>query len=178
MVNMTETLNQVRDFLNTWEIPNDTRVPVDHLEVLASTPERWAGAFAGLPRPRHADLADLRSLRADLRAALGQTHPVGLADRVIRHELVVTLREAPGEAVLIRPARPSTAGDLLAAAVNAVAAGRWHRLKACPDCQWVFYDTSRNASRTWCAMTPGRPDGRGCGGIAKTRAYRARSRAG
>ncbi|MGN9909600.1 CGNR zinc finger domain-containing protein [Phytohabitans sp. LJ34] len=174
---MTEALDQVRDFLNTWEVPNDTRVPVDHLEALVSTPERWARAFPDLPRAARADLADLRALRADLRAVLGHTHPVGLGDRLARHDLVVTLREPPHEpAVLIRPARPSAAGDLLAAAVNAVAAGRWHRLKACPDCQWVFYDTSRNASRTWCAMTPGGPAGRGCGGIAKTRAYRARSR--
>ncbi|WP_173163125.1 CGNR zinc finger domain-containing protein [Phytohabitans suffuscus] len=175
---MPGALDQVRDFLNTWEIPNDTRVPVDHLAALVAAPERWAAAFPGVTRPARDDLADLRALRADLRAALGLTHPVSLGDRVERHRLVVTLREAPDEpALLVRPATASATGDLLAAAVNAVAAGRWHRLKSCPDCRWVFYDTSRNASRTWCAMTPGGPDGRGCGGIAKTRAYRARASA-
>ncbi|WP_218579339.1 hypothetical protein [Phytohabitans houttuyneae] len=38
-------------------------MPVDHLEALVTEPERWARAFPGLPRPRPADLADLRALR-------------------------------------------------------------------------------------------------------------------
>ena len=52
-----------------------------------------------------------------------------------------------------------------------------HHLRTCPDCGWVFYDSGRNARRTWCSMTAA--DGaRGCGSIAKTRAYRARRAAG
>jgi predicted RNA-binding Zn ribbon-like protein len=47
----------------------------------------------------------------------------------------------------------------------------WDRLKACrlDDCQWVFYDHSKNRSRTWCSM-------RVCGNRAKARAYRERRR--
>jgi predicted RNA-binding Zn ribbon-like protein len=41
----------------------------------------------------------------------------------------------------------------------------------------VFYDSSRNARRTWCSMTAA-GGARGCGSIAKTRAYRARHAAG
>jgi predicted RNA-binding Zn ribbon-like protein len=42
-------------------------------------------------------------------------------------------------------------------------------MKACAadDCQWAFYDSSKNRSRTWCSMDV-------CGHRAKTRAYRAR----
>lgn len=58
---------------------------------------------------------------------------------------------------------------VLAAVADAQAAGTWHRLKACAaeSCQWAFYDSSRNRSRTWCSMEV-------CGNRAKTRAYRAR----
>lgn len=163
MVNMAEQapgdLETVRTFLNTWEIPNDTREPVDRLE-------EWAAEFGG---------ADgLAKLRDDLRTALGQTHPVGLAGTLSRYPLTVVLASSE-RPVELAPVEPSTGGRLLALAVSAIADGQWHRLRACPDCQWVFYDSSRNASRTWCAMTSGGPSGRGCGSIAKTRAYRART---
>jgi predicted RNA-binding Zn ribbon-like protein len=71
-----------------------------------------------------------------------------------------------------RPAKegvPALFARLLAAVADAQCAGTWDRLKACgaDDCQWAFYDTSRNRSRTWCSMEV-------CGNRAKTRAYRAR----
>ena len=70
---------------------------------------------------------------------------------------------------------PSSTGDALAIVTRALTDGTWSRLRACPDCQWVFYDTSRNNRRTWCSMTAS--DGaRGCGSIAKTRTYRQRRR--
>ena len=63
--------------------------------------------------------------------------------------------------------------DLLAEVHRAHAAGEWPRLKACanPDCQWVYYDGSRNRSGRWCSMNE-------CGDVMKARAYRQRSRAG
>jgi predicted RNA-binding Zn ribbon-like protein len=71
-----------------------------------------------------------------------------------------------------RPAEQGVAAlfaRLLAAVADSQCAGTWDRLKACAadDCQWAFYDTSRNRSRTWCSMEV-------CGNRAKTRAYRAR----
>ncbi len=47
--------------------------------------------------------------------------------------------------------------------------GSWARLKACPaeDCQWAFFDSSRNRSKTWCSMEV-------CGNRSKTRRYRSR----
>jgi predicted RNA-binding Zn ribbon-like protein len=76
-----------------------------------------------------------------------------------------------GEA-FARPARegvPALFARLLAAIADAQCAGNWYRLKACAadDCQWAFYDSSRNHSRTWCSMEV-------CGNRAKTRAYRKR----
>ena len=71
-----------------------------------------------------------------------------------------------------RPAKegvPALFARLLAAVADAQCAGTWDRLKACAadDCQWAFYDSSRNQSRTWCSMEV-------CGNRAKTRAYRTR----
>jgi predicted RNA-binding Zn ribbon-like protein len=51
--------------------------------------------------------------------------------------------------------------------------GSWDRMKACANhgCRWLFYDHSRNRSRTWCTMDL-------CGSQAKMRAYRSRRSAG
>jgi predicted RNA-binding Zn ribbon-like protein len=49
--------------------------------------------------------------------------------------------------------------------------GSWSRLKMCgnPDCQWVFYDRSRNQQGNWCNMAV-------CGNRLKNRQLRARRR--
>ncbi|GAA1677624.1 CGNR zinc finger domain-containing protein [Fodinicola feengrottensis] len=161
-------LEVVRTFLNSWVIPNDTREAEDQLETVD-----WAATYPDLAPPT--DFPELRALRDDLRAALGQSHPVSLTDQLARHRLVPMLAPAgSARPVELVAAAPTASGQLLARVITAIADGRWRRLRACPDCRWVFYDTSRNGSRTWCAMTAGGPFGRGCGSIAKTRAYRAR----
>ena len=49
--------------------------------------------------------------------------------------------------------------------------GTWARLKVCgnPDCQWAFYDRSRNQQGSWCDMSL-------CGNRLKNRELRARRR--
>jgi predicted RNA-binding Zn ribbon-like protein len=44
-----------------------------------------------------------------------------------------------------------------------------HRLRHCPDCDWVFQDTTRNGRRTWCDMAD-------CGSRAKARRHYQRHR--
>ncbi|SDK36733.1 CGNR zinc finger domain-containing protein [Nonomuraea jiangxiensis] len=146
-------LERVREFINTWWIPNDTRVPEDRL---TASPEVVA-------------------FRDDLRAALGQERPGAVQAWLRRHPLRAEVSQDPGEpALVLRPEGESPIGPLLAVVAAEIGTGRWARLKACPDCQWVFYDHSRNASRRWCAMAPAGSGGRGCGSIAKVRAYRRR----
>ena len=60
-------------------------------------------------------------------------------------------------------------GRLLVIVHEAIRDGTWERLKACRahDCEWAFYDGTRNHSRTWCDMQV-------CGNRAKARAYRER----
>ena len=49
--------------------------------------------------------------------------------------------------------------------------GERDRLKVCPagDCGWLFIDTSKNRSRTWCSMKT-------CGNTAKVKRFRERQK--
>jgi predicted RNA-binding Zn ribbon-like protein len=75
-------------------------------------------------------------------------------------------------AVTLRPAAEGFRGSLarlLIPVAEAAQDGTWPRVKACraDDCQWAFYDRSRNRSGVWCDMSV-------CGNRTKVRAYRAR----
>jgi predicted RNA-binding Zn ribbon-like protein len=61
-------------------------------------------------------------------------------------------------------------GALLAIVAEAMLAGTWRRMKACPGrhCGWVFFDRSRNGTGRWCSMSV-------CGGREKARSYYQRS---
>ncbi len=63
-------------------------------------------------------------------------------------------------------------GTILSVVYDSMRDGSWSRLKACPAerCQWVFYDTSRNRTSTWCSMAI-------CGNRTKVRNYQERRRA-
>ena len=52
---------------------------------------------------------------------------------------------------------------------DAQADGTWSRLKMCanPECEWAFYDRSRNRQGAWCTMAS-------CGNRLKNRRFRAR----
>jgi predicted RNA-binding Zn ribbon-like protein len=159
-----EPLERVRELLNSWRIPNDTRTPTDLFDrFLRSTP-------TASPPER----AVLRALRDDLRACLEQ--PAKEAARL--NAWIARLAVAPvvAEGAIRFGASGGLPGRLLAIVLCAVADGRWGRLKACPDCHWVFYDYTRNGSKRWCLMNAGGPQGRACGTIAKVRRYRERNR--
>lgn len=64
-------------------------------------------------------------------------------------------------------------GVLLSTAAQAMVQGTWQRLKICPgrNCDWAFYDHSRNLGGRWCSMAV-------CGGREKARAHYQRRRVG
>lgn len=166
-------LEPVRELLNSWLIPNDSRQPADEFAALARR-RGWTGPEAAL----------VRELRDDLRRVVedgaaeggvveGGGAGSGLDDWIVRMDL----RPSVSQGELTYRHRGGPAGDLLAAVVAAVGAGTWKRMKACPDCRWVFYDSTRNGSKRWCLMYAGGPDGRACGTIAKVRRYRDRQAA-
>lgn len=156
-------LEQVRALLNSWRIPNDTRLATDRF-----------GDYARDHGLHPDDIGPLRELRDDLRAVV-EGAP-GAASRVGAWAARLGLRPVirDGDIGFEHPGCP--ADGILAIALTAAADGRWRRLKACPDCRWIFYDHTRNASKRWCLMYAGGPDGRACGTIAKVRQYRQKQK--
>jgi predicted RNA-binding Zn ribbon-like protein len=172
-------LGLVRDFVNTWEGELGTDTGTEELDSPEAL-EAWMRG-RGLEVGTGMDGDDLRrairfreALRHMLVANSGAELDPTTVEVVRRaaHEAPLQVRvDAAGEA----RAEPAEDGvralfaQTLAAIARAQATGTWTRLKACTadDCQWAFYDHSRNRSRTWCSMEV-------CGNRAKTRSYRAR----
>lgn len=174
-------LELARRFLNTWRIDDGTREPADELPWLLRDHRAWVERFPGWP-PGVGDAEDLLvCLREDLRVTLGA--PEGWTERLNGwlkgYPLVVhVVEENHGASVRYEPApEAGFAGRVLAAVVRSVEDGTLFRLKACPECRWVFYDKSRSRTRVWCGMYAGE-GGRACGTIAKVRRYRQRRKAG
>ena len=152
-------LEPVRTLLNSWLIPNDSRRPADNFGQLARD-QSWRGQTARV----------VAQLRDDLRQVVETGDTSGLNQWIARLELRLAVED--GQLAYRHQGGP--AGELLAAVIGAIGEGSWRRLKACPDCHWVFYDNTRNGSKRWCLMYAGGPDGRACGTIAKVRRYRDR----
>jgi predicted RNA-binding Zn ribbon-like protein len=108
---------------------------------------------AGGPPPNKSALATLRSV-----ASRGNAHASMDDDGAIR-------LAADGDSVRERLM------ELMLIIRDAQRDDTWARLKACAndECQWAFYDRSRNRGGTWCEMA-------GCGNRLKNRAFRARSK--
>jgi len=153
-------LERVRELLNTWLIPNDTRQPTDRFD-----------AYAHEQRLDRRRANQLRRLRDDLRAAVEQADD---AEERLNHwigELNVRVGVEQGRVRFRHAGGP--AGELFDHVLAAIGDDTWARLKACPDCRWVFYDHTRNRSKRWCLMNAGGPQGRSCGTIAKVSRFRA-----
>lgn len=162
----------VRDFVNT----TDRETGVDEIASRAEL-TRWLVDHGLMPRASRStssDHAEALRLRAGLRRALELNHDGGadalpelaaaLADQP------VTLTWTPEGATLTTTAAGVRGGlaRIAIAAHTATTDGHWPRLKICAwdECEWAYYDHSKNRSRNWCEY--------GCGNLAKTRAYRAR----
>ena len=127
-----------------------------------------------------ADLARALDVREGLRAVLLANNGLPLdearvdrLDRAVRRA-GVRVRFQPGRDPELVPDSTGVDGAiarLMAIVAAAVEHGRWERLKACPrdECEWAFYDRSKNRSGRWCQMEV-------CGNIEKARAFRQRRR--
>ena len=74
-----------------------------------------------------------------------------------------------GKVVLKSPAFFDAVFSVIAAdAIQRLSEDQRPRLRKCPDCKMLFFDSSRPGKRIWCSSTSG------CGNRAKVRRHRAR----
>jgi len=108
-----------------------------------------------------AEAERLRAFREALRAVLvGRAGPpLGPAD--------VRLEVDDAGRTSLAPARAGADGviaSVLGILHEAQLSGDWARMKACRQCEYAFYDRSKNRSAAWCSMAI-------CGNRTKNRAY-------
>jgi predicted RNA-binding Zn ribbon-like protein len=167
------------EFVNTLDIEEETDALADPGQLEVWIRERTGDHAGDLDGT---DVDRVLALRESLRTLL-----LGNNGEGVDAPALVPLREAAERARLrttfspdgrleLAPARSGLGGfeaRLLLAIERLQAHGAWPRLKACTEeeCQWAFYDTTRNHSRTWCSMDV-------CGNREKTRRYRERKGTG
>lgn len=162
-------------FVNTADLEEETE-KIGDPQALQGWVEEQTGEY--LPIPDDEALARVLELRESFRALLrtnnggeaGEAELAPLRDAAERSRYRTSF--GPDGELTLAPARADLSGfeaRLLLAMERIQAQGAWPRLKACTDdgCQWAFFDTTRNRSRTWCSMEE-------CGNKEKTRRYRAR----
>jgi predicted RNA-binding Zn ribbon-like protein len=171
-------LQLVIDFVNTLD--------VEAGEDQADTPEQLAAWLdehelrpGDAPALGAGELEQAIALRESLRQVLvGHSRREQETGDAARHLEAVaergqlSVRFGAGGDVEIAPRAGGYAGllaRLLVPVTHAAMDGSWARVKACvaDDCQWAFYDSSRNRSGRWCDMAV-------CGNREKVRTYRSK----
>lgn len=169
-------IDLVVEFVNTRNLEDGTDL-IGEPEAL----ERWIDRHAGGlevgsvdPGSQRRLLALRESLRALLRTNNGgeakEDELRALREAAERSRFQTTLDDDGRLGIDAAGGGPEAFESRLLLALERIQSlGSWPRLKACTDddCQWAFYDTSRNRSRTWCSMEE-------CGNREKTRRYRRR----
>ena len=170
-------LELLQRFVNTWN--HEFPASWDRLGTPART-RSWLASTRLVPRDAGvtpSDVGRLRDLREAIRALAiahhDDTAPPFAAVRTIRAEaarvhLALGITK-DGSTTLggFGDAADAAVGTVLAILHEAQLTGTWHRMKACRQCEYLFYDRSKNRSAAWCAMAI-------CGNRTKNRAYRRR----
>lgn len=140
---------------------------------------RTKGLVAAGEVVSEADAARLRELREAIRGLIVANQrrapdPASVAvvrRAAARAELRVALH-GDGRTTLEPAARGvnGAVATLLVILHEAQLSGDWERMKGCRECEYAFYDRSKNRSAAWCAMSI-------CGNRTKNRAFYRRRRA-
>ncbi len=174
-----DQLGRIQALVNTAELPDGPDRLADPADA-----QPWLvanGLLSAHSELRNDDLARLRGVREGLRAMLvhnaGGPPPTPSALAPLRDVAADGTARADfdehGEIMLSATGNSvhSRLVEMLLIIRDAQRDGTWSRLKACgnDDCQWAFYDRSRNHGGTWCDMSS-------CGNMLKNREFRARKR--
>jgi predicted RNA-binding Zn ribbon-like protein len=128
-------------------------------------------------RVSEVEAARLRQLREAIRALVMANHggdPGPAADVIREASRAAPLSVAIDDAgrTALEPAGRGVDGavaTLLGILHEAQLTGHWSRLKGCRQCEYAYFDRSKNRSAAWCAMSI-------CGNRTKNRAYYRRRR--
>lgn len=165
-------LLRIQGFVNTRDVEEGTDQLAD-----PETARAWLTSAGLLPDGAglgEDDLPLAREVREGIRSLLeGGGGLEALRKLAAEHSARLTVSD--GGAIEIECAGVDTLGDrlfeLLLIIWGAQEDGTFSRLKVCanPDCQWAFFDRSRNQQGSWCSMAV-------CGNRLKNRELRARRR--
>lgn len=173
------SLRLIREFVNTRDIEEDTEALADLTDL-----GKWLrhNDLLGTDEPvTEADLDRALGLREALRDLLTANHDgtpgpaaaPALVNAAARRARLHPEFTAAGTVRLVPAAAgvDGAIGALLVVIAEAMADGRWRRLKICRNdsCRWAFYDASRSGAGKWCSMAI-------CGNRNKAAAWRDRQR--
>jgi len=167
----------VQGFVNTRDLEDGTDLLDD-----PATARQWlidAGLLDGAAKLSASDLELARAVREAIRALIetdgpgtdGGLEPLRQLASTHRPQLTV----AHDGTIALENSRRGELGDglfeLLLIIHRAQQERSWSRLKVCSndECQWAFFDRSRNQQGSWCNMAV-------CGNRLKNRELRARRR--
>lgn len=170
-----EELELIRQFVNTNDYESAEEQLTSPVALATWLAER--GLLGAEQRLTDRDLQTALTFRDALRSVLVANAGHG-EQRAARRNLDHLASHYPlrmrinGE-VRLEPSRgrgvtPAIA-RMLGTIYHAMTVGTWERLKICSndECQWAYYDHSRNRSGAWCTMAV-------CGNRMKGRAFRTR----
>jgi predicted RNA-binding Zn ribbon-like protein len=172
-------LDLVIDFVNTLDLEEGTDGLATADGLASWLSERGVLDRAAAGAPSEADRRHAVRMREALRELMlannGGSDAGGAGEeleRAARGGGLGVHFDAGGD-VSLAPSADGFAGALarlLVPVADARADSSWQRVKACrsDDCQWAFYDRSRNRSGVWCEMAV-------CGNRTKVRTYRERA---
>jgi predicted RNA-binding Zn ribbon-like protein len=156
-----------------YDLPNPAPEPLRRVQLFVNSIDRehdreWLPAWLEEHGLAPSEFDRAVRLRETLRALLRVNNQGGPAAEALAQvneaarDVHVELRD--GRVVLVGS---DPIAEVTAVALTAMLDGSWPRLKVCRNCQWAFYDKSKNRSGSWCSMQL-------CGNRLKTRAYRTR----
>jgi predicted RNA-binding Zn ribbon-like protein len=160
-------LELVRQFVNTFDVESGWEGFSSPADLSA-----WMAKRGLLPAGRRLTEPDVEvarlfreTLRDVLAANAGHASEPQARRRLDRIAARYPLRMRLDRGKGIAPA----VARLLGTVYDAMTVGTWERLKVCrnDECQWAFYDHSRNHSGAWCTMAI-------CGNRIKGRTFRQR----
>ena len=168
-----EPLRIVQELVNSVDLEHDVEWLGTPAELQAWLRRR---RLDGAREPTRAEVRRVHAFRDTLRELLianneQRTAPeaaAALEEAAKRARLTLEL-DRHGHLMLTPQAEgvDGALGRILRVVHDAMTEGTWHRLKACRQCAWAYYDYSKNRSATWCSMSI-------CGNRTKTRTYRRR----